>query len=386
MGTWDTLRPASFRGVPFEVESHDETGGRRLARHDYPLRDLPYAEDMGRKAGEWRVEAFLVRRKGVDVADARDRLRDALRKPGPGTLVHPYLGELTVCVDDYRLRESTREGGYCSFSISFVESGINENPTRTIDTAWAVHDAADDAQTAADESFLDQFAPWADELKDASTALSRGLYGVADYMGQPVGWAGTVHSALEGLLATPEAFTGRLSGLLRSAASLGSLSTSRSTRRSTSVGALAGVLPRSGQPLTVTEQRATAPVLKLVGTTAAIESARATADVEYATADDALDARDDVVDAIDTITLSGVSDPVYAGLSDLRAAVTTDLTTRGAQLPHLARVTLPQTMPALVAAYRVHGDANRDAEIVTRNAIRHPGKVPGGVPLEVLDA
>lgn len=386
MGTWDNLRPASFRGVPFEVDSHDESGGRRLARHEYPLRDVPYAEDLGRKAGEWRIEAFLVQRKGVDVASGRDKLRDALRKPGPGTLVHPYLGELTVCVGDYRLRESTTEGGYCSFSITFVESGSNDSPTQTTDTAWAVNSAADDAQAAADASFLDQFAPWADELKDASSALSQGLYGVADYLGQPVGWAGTAHSALEGLLATPEAFTGQLSGLLRSAASMGTLSTSRSARRSTSVGSLAGVLPASGQPLTVTEQRATAPVLNLVGTTAAIEAARSTADVEYATADDALAARDDVVDAIDVVTLSGVSDPVYASLSDLRAAVATDLTTRGAQLPHLARVTLPQTMPALVAAYRVHGDAARDGEIVTRNAIRHPGKVPGGIPLEVLDA
>mgnify|MGYP000977712715 CR=1 FL=1 len=38
----------------------------------------------------------------------------------------------------------------------------------------------------------------------------------------------------------------------------------------------------------------------------------------------------------------------------------------------------PASVPALVAAHRLYGDAGRDAEIVGRNRIRHPGRVPGG--------
>ena len=101
--TWENLRPASFRGVAFEVESHSESGGRRVELHEYPLRDTPYAEDLGKKAGKWQIEAFLVNGKS-GYAERRDKLREALNASGPGTLIHPYLGELSVSVDGYSLK------------------------------------------------------------------------------------------------------------------------------------------------------------------------------------------------------------------------------------------------------------------------------------------
>lgn len=114
-----------------------------------------------------------------------------------------------------------------------------------------------------------------------------------------------------------------------------------------------------------------------------IEAAASTAHAEYATADDALADRDAVVEGLDTIE-PAADDAVFPGLAELRRAVVTDLTTRGAELPRVRSVTLPGTVPALVAAYRIHADAGRADEIVSRNRIRHPGRVPGGTPLEVL--
>lgn len=91
---WPGLRPASFRGVPFDAfEEHSEAGGRRLVRHEFPLRDTPYAEDMGRKAGQWQVEAFVLRNRWADYEAARNRLRDALNEAGPGTLIHHSAGK-----------------------------------------------------------------------------------------------------------------------------------------------------------------------------------------------------------------------------------------------------------------------------------------------------
>ena len=46
-------------------------------------------------------------------------------------------------------------------------------------------------------------------------------------------------------------------------------------------------------------------------------------------------------------------DSVFRCLAGLRRAVVTDLTTRGAELPRVRSVTLPGTVPALVAAYRI---------------------------------
>ena len=96
---FDTLREASFRGAPFEVEDADESGGRRLARHEYPLR-ICLAEDLGQGRG-MAHPGFIVQGRKYDYAQARDDLRKALNAYGSGTLIHPWLGEMTVAVDRY---------------------------------------------------------------------------------------------------------------------------------------------------------------------------------------------------------------------------------------------------------------------------------------------
>ena len=77
-------------------------------------------------------------------------------------------------------------------------------------------------------------------------------------------------------------------------------------------------------------------------------------------------------------------DDGYQALQDLRGAVLEDLTRRGARLPRLRTYTPRATMPALCLAYEIHSDAGREDELLRRNAIAHPGFVPGGQPLEVL--
>lgn len=96
MTSWkDNLRPASFRGVPFQVDD-EGTFGRRVQVHEYPNRDKPYTEDLGRAARRFTINAYLV---GDDFFEVRDRLIVAIDTPGPGTLVHPYYGEIAVCID-----------------------------------------------------------------------------------------------------------------------------------------------------------------------------------------------------------------------------------------------------------------------------------------------
>jgi hypothetical protein len=55
-------------------------------------------------------------------------------------------------------------------------------------------------------------------------------------------------------------------------------------------------------------------------------------------------------------------------------------------LPRLGVYISPVTMPALVVAHTIYGDARAQTDIVLRNNIRHPGFVEAGVELEVLDA
>src|SRR5262245_43356359 len=88
-----SLLPASFRGAGFHVELSSFGSGRRIALHEYPKRDTPYAEDMGRRAKRIGVTGYLI---GPNYLTPKARLNAALQEEGPGTLVHPTMGELAV--------------------------------------------------------------------------------------------------------------------------------------------------------------------------------------------------------------------------------------------------------------------------------------------------
>lgn len=123
------IRRASFRGVPFAVYGGEGLFGRRVALHEYPGRDKPYIEDMGRSTRRIRLSGFLVSNSlvygGGDAKTQRDALVDAVERPGPGVLVHPTLGELIVNVPDGGLRVIERwdMGRYFELSFIFIEYG-----------------------------------------------------------------------------------------------------------------------------------------------------------------------------------------------------------------------------------------------------------------------
>jgi prophage DNA circulation protein len=132
----DALLPASYKGVEFHVEATGEDGGRRLVVHEYPKKDRPYAEDMGRRAYGFNVRAYCIAFPSDtalplyqrDYRILRDRLRQALSEGGAGRLQMPTFPAVIVAVDRYRCTEETRYGGYCTFDIQFVEQGVDPPP------------------------------------------------------------------------------------------------------------------------------------------------------------------------------------------------------------------------------------------------------------------
>ncbi len=151
--TWkDRLQDASFRGVPFKVEEESAGTGRRVETHEYPNRDKPYTEDLGKVTFRPSITAYVV---GDDCFDQRDRLIDALNKPGPGTLVHPTYGELKVCVDgEVRVSTSKSEGRIVRFDLKFVEAGDLSYPTSGVATAQTLMSSC----SALDDCISDSFS------------------------------------------------------------------------------------------------------------------------------------------------------------------------------------------------------------------------------------
>jgi hypothetical protein len=146
----DQLLPAMYDGVPFFVDAGSRESGRRTVIHEFPKRDVPYSEDMGRRAIEYSVRGYIVAFMSDtqtvsdpnhpdymaqlymrDYRITRDRLQMRLDTGGEGVLQLPFMaraGEgdplqlMAVCTR-YRMTEENKLGGYVVFDMTFVQYG-----------------------------------------------------------------------------------------------------------------------------------------------------------------------------------------------------------------------------------------------------------------------
>ena len=130
---------AQFRGAIFFVETDNRSSGRRVAVHQYPKRNTPYAEDMGRSAIRVHVQGYLIGHPGsvadpekgttrepVSYLQLKDNLILALEADGPGLLRLPMQfqkNDMMVMVMSYSVTESRERGGMCMVEMDFVEYG-----------------------------------------------------------------------------------------------------------------------------------------------------------------------------------------------------------------------------------------------------------------------
>lgn len=142
--TWRTQwLQALFRDEIFFVETGTTSGGRRVALHEYPKRNVPYAEDMGRSARTIAVQGYLI---GRFYHELKDKLVKALEMDGPGRLRLPMpmfdqLRDFTVMVQNYSVVENRERGGFCAVNMQFVEYG-NPLSRETISTPGQVMQGA----------------------------------------------------------------------------------------------------------------------------------------------------------------------------------------------------------------------------------------------------
>ncbi len=377
----------SFRGVPFVVPESRGTFGRRTQLHEYPERDRPWVEDLGKAARKFTVQVFIDRTLDADYTNARDALIAALEAPGPGTLIHPWYGTMRVSlVEPGEVEESTRSGGRATFNLTFIESGELRFPTSAAATAQVVQQATEVATAAVAD---DMVARWAYDAVPAShqVRLADDLYATLSALELEV--AGAV-DAVAAAIRTPAEMAGALVDSARAviAAAGEPLRAAGIYAVLFNASAPALVTPTSANRLlTAQSQDALRQTLRR---TLFIELASTSASATWATRDDALGQLDTLAGWADALMEhtqpdgTPIDDTVYQALSALRVAISQDLRTRGARLPELREHTLSATLPALVVAHALYGDATRADELIARNGVRHPGAVPGGIPLEVL--
>lgn len=394
--TWrERVEQGAFRGVKFYVETNELAGGRRTARHEFPKRDKPFIEDMGRATREITFDAYVI---GRNYLIDKDALLAALEKEGPGELVHPFYGRRTVQAEGFTVRESRSEGGMARFSLTFSETEGPSYPAVSIDTTDAVVAAAEAALGAAEAAFLDQFGvaglpQWAvDKASDTVRLMSDTMTSAFAPVRASIESAATLNQNIirlqdeaEDLVRQPD----RLASLMRTImGSVAAADTAASTRGRALSAFYSQFAPAPEQVSTPTSQAVEdnrAALADYAHQAAVANEATVATQRNFETLSDAEDARDDIADRLDD-QAETAPDSVFDALTALRARLVRAIPQENASLPRLVTIQEPQTTPAVALAYRLYADAGRDAEIVSRNRVRHPGFVPGGVDIEVLSS
>lgn len=415
----DTLHPASFRGVPFQINGADCGAGRRVQVHDYPQRDMPWVEDLGRATREIALDAFLI---GADYIDQVNRLLAALETAGPGTLVHPWLGTMQVCLSAPARVRFDSGLGMATVSLSFVESGELSFPTPASSTQAASRLAADGLATAAIEDFSGSFTvagfqSFVAAAAQGNLAAMLGFVGAsqtaqvlanfaaeatsvanlvtqaASFLSNPAMLGQTLLNAfgLSGAAGAVAAWSNvvkLLTGTASSDAMLPRASSVAATPSRRQINANAVALYGLGRQLLLAQA---VGISSLVGTEQdsvqfGIRQPQGSTQLpqQQVTQDTMLAVRDALLNALDA-EMGLCGDAAYEALQQASAAVYLDLTARAQSAASMTTWTPPETMPMLAIAYELYADASRDTEIQLRNGIRHPGFVPPGA-LSVIAA
>jgi prophage DNA circulation protein len=379
---------ASFRGVPFLVEEAQRSGGRRVVVHEFPLRNDPFTEDMGRRARKFSVTGYVI---GNDYMVQRDTLLTALEDfEGPGQLIHPYYGTQTAICDTYNVVEKVSEGGMATFTIAFDPAPTQTPvPTIEVDAASTVSASADAAITATQAEFTAQYNPAglpSFALASAATALSNAAAGLRAKLAPAVsatqelasldGQLRTLTSQAAALVRQPAnvlgAFRGAITGLVTTALTApGDVMNALLVAYGTDLGPPAPTTTATRQREAVNQLALTGALQRII----VIEAARLAPLVPYASIDEATAARDQIAGLLDDQAQTA-GDTAYPALVDLRSSVLRAVPGATA-FARVVTVTRRVSIPSLVLAYQLYGSVDQEPDILARNKIRHPGFLVG---------
>jgi prophage DNA circulation protein len=436
---WERSLPldgkGSFRGVEFFCSSATSDIGRRTVTHEFPGKDTPFVEDLGRAASKYRLEAYVL---GADYITKRDRLRREFQTAGPGELVHPFWGRFTVVVDGrVQLVENFDQGGMAKFTLNVVEYAIGASTVipAVPNTVMALTAKAAVAVTASTSAFVKVFAVLG-YVSNVATQAVAVVTGVTDTLNSIRNRVNSVLNRIDTIGESINSFRNAISSLVNLPSSLAeglSVSLSNVLASVTTLGSEwdsyfgEGETPGStaGTPLyaptaaspangdervkllrasaqtvndyvdsldpvaetTPTRERQNinqAAIALLVKECVIVAACTSVAEVAYTSAGAALDTRDWLVDAIDDLTELMDDDASYAAFAALRAALVAHLTKTATDLPKLASYTPLRTVPALVLSQELYGSIDLAQDVIERNNVRNPVFVPGERVIEVL--
>lgn len=399
----DELQPASFRGVRFGIRDVDTTIGRRNVLHEYPMRDAPYSEDLGKKAREFNVNAFVMNPNDYN---ASKQLKSALEDYAtPGTFIHPSLGAFTVVPRQCTHRYSNQEGGIEYFNVVFVETADNNFPEVTVDTRTNVRNRVTDYLSESVTYFASKFK--VDGYSDfiAENAISNLNSYVSKFRGLiNFGSAKSQNpTAFSKLISRLDKFSNNIPTLIFDPSSLAQQMNDLNQDLNASFRndiALANLIQQrlwkygddfvliiATTNLREIENTNQEQLIILVRNSVIAELIRNVSYTTFASAEDAANTRDNVDEKAHQQLLEladNFDDAIFTSLTDSLTAMIKDIQARAAAAKNTQYFLVSDPLPALCVAYEYYEDASQDADVIARNNIINPCFVPPNTEVAIV--
>jgi prophage DNA circulation protein len=407
MADWkDRLLPASFRGIPFRVLSHEFSGGRNTKRHEMPDRDGGFNEDLGKKTDVFKIEAHVI---GDNYFFIRDALIAAMKQKNEGVLIHPYFGVKLVQPEGISVKEDTNEGRRAFLTLEFGEAGSNLFPFAQIDAAIAFATSAATAIAQVQNGFQTAFviAGLPAFIRDSAVSAILDLKDTFDSIFNNVRLNGTEHSDLKKKV---EALGDNAATLVTDSAQLASeiddiINGYRllvpDAPESTTVDSTSGrddklavfndlIVFDSGEgdipettPTRTQEKNNAKALNSLVQQLSLVRLSQQTVDKEFKSNDEASAQRTSVIDNIEIqLKKTETSDESFQALEDLVAKLVQAVPDVNSNFANIKTTKQVNSIPTLVLAHDLYESVDNEQDIIDRNKIREPGFAVGD--LEVL--
>ena len=397
------LRPGSFRGVPFFLNTAAGEGGRRLATHEFPQRDIPSVEDLGQKANRYNLQVFVV---GGDYMVFRDALLSACQDfDTAATLVHPTLGSIQARAGQLRWTENPKDlGGYCAFDVEFHKEGVEPGLFSEDDTVGLFLNGLQSLLKVGLLAYVQVSAIV--ENPALLFGFAGGLLGdaAASLLGIPIATIAALGSVVAGIAVAvlDDTKTGTAVQTAFEAASAGAIAArATSTAKTDAVlgapvtlapaaditGGLISLAtwgdrlaaPSGAGAVLAARQTQQAAIVALVEGAATVAVLTVYANTAFASTQAAAAARTTALALVDRqIEAAGAADQddlcrAWMALAPLAIA---DMIRRAQALPDRVAYALPATRPSLVLGSRWYDDPNRAEELELLNDAPHPMFMP----------
>lgn len=366
--SWEDERgPASFRGLRFEATGFNKAGGKVLKVDHIPESDDHAVSELGAKPLGFSVQGYV---EGDDYLDQIGNLEAAFVKSGAAELVLPWRGRFMVFIEDFRFSHDV-SGGVGEFEIECVPAGVETRPSVTVITETDVLETGDAARVAA-----------TDELSRANDVI----LALPSYLRAVANVAVTREAEdLVALLSLASEDVATIANLVSAPAEVEAIFESVET-----LAALVRYLTRLGSNVpdagdTDAGRSVADGVQVFVHTVRAYALARAAElalEEEYASTTAAAEMQSILVAAIDEDLALEPPDDVFTALTDLRASLISAMSEIASRLPRLRPLKVAAPTPALVLAFELYEDVEREEEILRLNGGGHPGVLVG--ELQVL--